>query len=119
MSAPSVRLAGGGRSVALRQLLTRPHAIAMGGVLGLATFMNCWRLEQNGDANTYYAASVRSMLDSFGNFFFGSFDRGGLQTVDKPPLAFWVEAASARVFGISSLSLLLPEAIAGVVGVWV
>ena len=88
-------------------------------MLVISAFLNCWRLEQNGDANTYYAAAVRSMLGSFGNFFFGSFDQGGLQTVDKPPLAFWVEAASAKVFGISSLSLLLPEAIAGVVGVWV
>jgi 4-amino-4-deoxy-L-arabinose transferase-like glycosyltransferase len=88
-------------------------------VLVLSTFLNCWRLDQNGDANTYYSAAVRSMLLSLGNFVFGSFDRGGLQTVDKPPLAFWVEAASAKIFGISSLSLLLPEAIAGVLGVWV
>ena len=94
------------------------HMHAMGGVLALAAFLNCYRLEQNGDANTYYAGAVHSMLRSFGNFFFGSFDSGGLQTVDKPPLAFWVEAASAKVFGISSLSLLLPEAIAGVLAVW-
>ncbi len=106
------------RTVSLRQIAARPHAIAMGAVLVLATFLNCWRLEQNGDANTYYAGAVHSMLQSFGNFFFGSFDRGGLQTVDKPPLAFWVEAASAKVFGSSSLSLLLPEAIAGVLAVW-
>ena len=39
--------------------------------------------------------------------------------MDKPPLAFWVEAGSAKIFGVSSLSLLLPEAIAGVLGVWV
>ncbi|MDX6524552.1 MAG: hypothetical protein QOI43_63, partial [Gaiellales bacterium] len=119
MSAPSFRLSEARSWPALRTLIARPHALAMGGVLAISTFLNCWRLEQNGDANTYYSGAVRSMLGSFGNFFFGSFDRGGLQTVDKPPLAFWVEAASAKVFGISSLSLLLPEAIAGVVGVWV
>jgi 4-amino-4-deoxy-L-arabinose transferase-like glycosyltransferase len=119
MSAPSIRLSRE-RTLSLRRtLVARPHAIAMGGVLVLATFLNCWRLEQNGDANAYYAGAVHSMLQSFGNFFFGSFDRSGLQTVDKPPLAFWVEAASAEVFGSSSLSLLLPEAIAGVLAVWV
>jgi 4-amino-4-deoxy-L-arabinose transferase-like glycosyltransferase len=117
LHAPSVELPRE-RTVSLRQIAARPHAIAMGAVLILATFLNCWRLEQNGDANTYYAGAVHSMLQGFGNFFFGSFDRGGLQTVDKPPLAFWVEAASAKVFGSSSLSLLLPEAIAGVLAVW-
>jgi 4-amino-4-deoxy-L-arabinose transferase-like glycosyltransferase len=119
MSAPSFRLSEARSWPALRSLIARPHTLAMGGVLFISAFLNCWRLEQNGDANTYYSAAVRSMLASFGNFFFGSFDRGGLQTIDKPPLAFWVETASAKVFGISSLSLLLPEAIAGVVGVWV
>jgi 4-amino-4-deoxy-L-arabinose transferase-like glycosyltransferase len=29
-------------------------------------------------------------------------------TVDKPPLALWVQAASAKVFGFSSLSMLVP-----------
>jgi 4-amino-4-deoxy-L-arabinose transferase-like glycosyltransferase len=119
VSAPSFRLADARSRVALRSLAARPQTLALAGVLVISAFLNCWRLDQNGDANTYYAAAVRSMLGSFGNFFFGSFDQGGLQTVDKPPLAFWVEAASAKVFGISSLSLLLPEAIAGVVGVWV
>ena len=59
------------------------------------------------------------MQRSFQNLFFVSFDAGGLQSVDKPPLALWVQAASARVFGISSWSLLLCEAIAGVLAVLV
>jgi 4-amino-4-deoxy-L-arabinose transferase-like glycosyltransferase len=119
MSAPSFRISDARSRLALRSLAARPQTLAVAGVLVISAFLNCWRLEQNGGANMYYAAAVRSMLGSFGNFFFGSFDQGGLQTVDKPPLAFWVEAASAKVFGVSSLSLLLPEAIAGVVGVWV
>ena len=48
---------------------------------------------------------------------FVSFDPGGLVTVDKPPLALWVQAASAKLFGFSPLSLLLPEAIVGVLAV--
>ena len=54
------------------------------------------------------------MLRSWHNFLFVSFDPGGLVTVDKPPLALWVQAASAKLFGFSPLSLLLPEAIVGV-----
>ncbi len=71
----------------------------------------------NGYANTFYSAAVRSMLDSFHNFFFVSFDPGGMVTVDKPPLGLWVQGLSAELFGFHPLSLLLPEAIAGVLAV--
>ena len=57
------------------------------------------------------------MLRSLHNFFFVSFDPGGLIMVDKPPLGLWVEAASAKLFGFSPLSLLIPEAIIGALGV--
>jgi 4-amino-4-deoxy-L-arabinose transferase-like glycosyltransferase len=46
-----------------------------------------------------------------------SFDPGGLVSVDKPPLGLWLQAASAKLFGFSPLSLLLPEAIVSVVTV--
>ena len=75
------------------------------------------RLSQNGYGNIFYSAGVKSMLRSWHNFFFVSFDPGGLITVDKPPLALWLQAASAKLFGFSPLSLLLPEAIAGVLAV--
>jgi 4-amino-4-deoxy-L-arabinose transferase-like glycosyltransferase len=79
--------------------------------------LNVNRLSQNAFANTYYSAAVRSMLDSWHNFFFVSFDPGGLVSVDKPPIALWVQALSAKLFGFSSLSLLLPSAMAGVLAV--
>ena len=75
------------------------------------------RLSQNGYANIFYSAGVKSMLRSLHNFFFVSFDPGGLIMVDKPPLGLWVQAASAKLFGFSPLSLLLPEAIIGVLAV--
>jgi 4-amino-4-deoxy-L-arabinose transferase-like glycosyltransferase len=103
----------------VRSLRLAWHRVALGGVLALAAALNTVHLSQNGYANTYYAAAVRSMLRSWHNFFFVAADPGGLMTVDKPPLALWVEATSAKVFGYSSLSLLLPEAIAGVLAVWV
>ena len=86
-------------------------------VVALSALLNLHRLSQNGYANIFYSAGVKSMLRSLHNFLFVSFDPGGLVTVDKPPLALWVQAASAKVFGFTPLSLLLPEAIAGVFAV--
>jgi 4-amino-4-deoxy-L-arabinose transferase-like glycosyltransferase len=87
------------------------------GALVLAAVLNTWALAQNGYANVYYSAGVKSMLRSWHNFFFVSADPSGLISIDKPPLGLWVQAASAWVFGFSPMSLLLPEAIAGVVAV--
>ncbi|MGO9321150.1 MAG: ArnT family glycosyltransferase [Solirubrobacteraceae bacterium] len=85
--------------------------------VALATVLNTWALGQNGYANVYYSAGVKSMLLSWHNFFFVSADPAGLISIDKPPLGLWLQAASAEVFGFSPLSLLLPQAIAGVVAV--
>lgn len=82
-------------------------------VVGLAFSLNAWNLGDNSYGNTYYAAAVRSMTASWKNFFFGSFDPGGFITVDKPPVFLWIGALSARIFGYSAWSLLLPGAIAG------
>ena len=83
-------------------------------LLALAGGLNLWALDLNGYANDYYAAAVRSMTQSWHAFLYGSFDAAGLQTVDKPPLALWVQALSARVFGFNSWALLVPQALMGV-----
>src|SRR5207253_2332718 len=46
--------------------------------------------------------------------FFGSFDAANFITVDKPPLGTMLMGLSVRIFGLSSWSILLPEALAGV-----
>ncbi|MEA2202407.1 MAG: hypothetical protein QOI89_3003 [Solirubrobacteraceae bacterium] len=99
-----------------RLLATRAHPrhLALAGVLALSAVLNTYRLSQNGYANVFYSAGVKSMLHSLHNFLFVSFDAGGLVSVDKPPLGLWLQVASAKLFGFSPLSLLLPEAIAGV-----
>src|ERR1700721_945658 len=86
-------------------------------VVALSAVLNTVRLSQNGWANIFYSAGDSSMLRSLHNFLFVSFDPGGLVTVDKPPLALWVQAVSAKLFGFPPLRLLLPEAIAGVLPV--
>jgi 4-amino-4-deoxy-L-arabinose transferase-like glycosyltransferase len=87
------------------------------GLLGLTALLNLWNLSINGWANTYYSAAIRSMSTSWHDFLFGALDKTGLMTVDKPPLALWVQALSARIFGFNSLSILVPEALMGVVAV--
>jgi len=94
-----------------RRLLARPELL---GLMGLAAVLNLWGLGVNGWANTYYSAAVRSMTTSWHNFLFASLDQSGLMTVDKPPLGLWVQALSARVFGLHPLSLLVPQALMGV-----
>ncbi len=72
------------------------------------------RLSLVGDYdNSYYTATVSSMLKSWGNFFFGSFDSIGLVMVDKPPASFWVQAIPSVLFGVSEWSVTLPQAILG------
>jgi 4-amino-4-deoxy-L-arabinose transferase-like glycosyltransferase len=95
-------------------LLARPELL---GLMALAAVLNLWNLSINGFANTYYAAAVRSMSSSWHDFLFASLDKSGLMTVDKPPLAFWIEALSARIFGFNSLAILVPEALMGVAAV--
>ncbi len=106
-----------------RRAIPRPslHAtlgwLALVPVLVLSAVLDTHRLAQNGYANVFYSAGVKSMLGSFHDFLFNSFDPGGLITVDKPPLSLWVQVASAKLFGFSPLSLLLPEALVGVLTV--
>jgi 4-amino-4-deoxy-L-arabinose transferase-like glycosyltransferase len=83
-------------------------------LLVLAAALDLWALDRNGWANTYYSAAVRSMSTSWHAFLYNSFDSAGVMTVDKPPLALWVQALSARVFGMSSWSVLVPQALMGV-----
>jgi 4-amino-4-deoxy-L-arabinose transferase-like glycosyltransferase len=111
---PAARPGGRVRSLAAR---AQPHHLALAGVLALSAVLNTNKLAQNGYANIFYSAAVKSMLHSLHNFVFVAFDPGGLVTVDKPPLALWVQALSAKLFGFSPLSQLLPEAIAGVLAV--
>jgi 4-amino-4-deoxy-L-arabinose transferase-like glycosyltransferase len=86
----------------------------LAGLMVTAGVLYLWALSRNGFANTYYSAAVRSMSTSWHAFLYGSFDAAGVMTVDKPPLALWVQALSVRVFGFSSWSMLVPQALMGV-----
>ena len=100
------------RAPAIR--LPRPELLAL---LALAGVLNLWALSRNGLANDYYAAAVRSMSTSWHDFLFASLDHSGVMTVDKPPLALWIQALSVRLFGFHSLSILVPQALMGMASV--
>jgi 4-amino-4-deoxy-L-arabinose transferase-like glycosyltransferase len=91
---------------------------ALPAIMLLGAGLRLWRLDQNGYGLEYYAAGVRSMLTSWHNFFYNSFDPAGFVSVDKPPIALWVQVASAKLFGFHGLSLLLPQVLEGVASMW-
>ena len=57
------------------------------------------------------------MVMNLKNFFFASFDPAGFVTIDKPPVGFWIQTISAKIFGFSGWSIILPQALAGVISV--
>ena len=67
--------------------------------------------------NSYYAAGVKSMLVNFHNFFFNSYDPAGFISIDKPPLAFWIQTMSAKLFGYHLWALALPSLFAQIFSV--
>ncbi len=96
----------------------RWEQVALLAILGLAALLCLWNLTENGYSNEYYAAAAKAGSESWKALFFGSLDPGSFITVDKPPLSLWLMGLSARVFGFSSFSILLPEALCTIAAVW-
>ena len=91
----------------------------IGVILMLSIILNFANLGIEGYANTYYSAGVKSMMMNLKNFFFVSSDPSGFVTIDKPPVGFWLQTISAKIFGFSGWSVILPQALAGVISVWI
>ena len=92
----------------------RPALIAL---LALTAFAYLWDLSASGYANSFYAAAVQAGTRSWKAMFFGSLDSSNFITVDKPPASLWVMDLSGRIFGFSSWSMLVPQALEGVAAV--
>jgi MYXO-CTERM domain-containing protein len=86
-------------------------------VLLLAGLLRLLRLEDNGFGTAYYAAGVRSMLQSPWLFFYNAFDPAGFISLDKPPVAFWIQTVFAKLLGYSGWAIHLPQALAGTASV--
>jgi 4-amino-4-deoxy-L-arabinose transferase-like glycosyltransferase len=87
------------------------------GLLASTAVLYLWGLGRSGWANAYYSAAVQAGAQSWKAFFFGSFDASNFITVDKSPAFLWPMELSARVFGLSSWSVLVPQALEGVAAV--
>lgn len=72
-----------------------------------------WDLTINGWGNPYYAAAAQAASADWTSLLYGAADAGNGLTVDKPPLHIWVLALSVKVFGLSPLSVLAPQAVMG------
>ncbi|WEV72280.1 glycosyltransferase family 39 protein [Bifidobacterium sp. ESL0790] len=89
-------------------------ALMMAGAVAIM-FVN---LTANGYANEFYAAAAQAGSKNWEAFLWGSSDAANSITVDKPPAALWLMALSVRLLGLSSFAILLPEALCGVLSVW-
>ncbi len=86
-------------------------------IMGASFALHMLNIDAIGNANEYYTAAVKSMLQSWSNFFFVAAEPGGSVTVDKPPLGLWIEAIFAYFLGVSGFSVSLPNILAGVFGI--
>ena len=59
------------------------------------------------------AAAVRSMSGSWHNFFYASFDPAGFVSVDKPPVALWIQVASVKLLGFHWWTVVMPQVLEG------
>ena len=105
----------------------RPHsgsltaaaaALELAGLLLATAVLYLWNLGASGWANAFYSAAAQAGSQDWTAWFFGSSDAANAITVDKPPASLWVMGLSVRIFGLSSWSVLVPQALMGVGTVW-
>lgn len=94
--------------------MKRGDAVGLATLVVAAAVMYLWRLDSNGWGNGYYAAAAQAGAEDWKAFFFGSSDSGNSITVDKLPASIWLSSLSVRLFGLSSWSLLVPQALLGI-----
>ncbi len=96
-------------NTALNRHLWSASLVALASLTFLITFGDVWAQEMHGTA-AFYAALVREMVVA-GNFL-APFE-GPQAYLLKPPLAFWLSAFSAHLFGLNDFAMTLPSRLAG------
>jgi 4-amino-4-deoxy-L-arabinose transferase-like glycosyltransferase len=92
---------------------------SVAGLLIATAVLYLWGLGASGWANSFYSAAAQAGSASWKAMFFGSSDASNSITVDKTPASLWIMALSVRIFGLSSWSILVPQALEGVAAVGV
>ncbi|KAA0021190.1 glycosyltransferase family 39 protein [Antrihabitans cavernicola] len=76
-----------------------------------------WNITVNGMGNQFYAGAAQAGSKNWEALLFGSLDTGNFITVDKPPVSQWVMGLSGQLFGFSSASMMIPQALMAVAAV--
>ena len=79
--------------------------------------MYLWDITINRMGNQFYAAAAQAGSTNWEALLFGSLDPHNFITVDKPPVSQWVMGLSGQIFGFSSASMLVPQALMAVAAV--
>ncbi|WP_028067050.1 glycosyltransferase family 39 protein [Solirubrobacter soli] len=108
-----------GRRVAAAVPLATGRAAATSAAVLVCTAALALRLSGLGGVapDPFYDAAVRSMGTSWHDFLFGALEPGGSVAIDKPAVALWPQVIATKLLGFSTVSLLLPAALAGLAGV--
>ncbi len=91
-----------------------PERLGLAVLLTATGVLYLWGLSASGWANAYYSAAAQAGSQSWSALLFGASDAAGSITIDKPPASIWVMGLSVRAFGLSSWSVLVPQALMGV-----
>jgi 4-amino-4-deoxy-L-arabinose transferase-like glycosyltransferase len=83
-------------------------------LLAATAVMYLWNITVNGMGNQFYAGAAQAGSTNWEALLFGSLDTQNFMTVDKPPVSQWVMGLSGQIFGFSSASMLIPEALMAV-----
>src|SRR5205807_34902 len=114
MQVPSVKAPGRRLTLAMPRIPL--HAVPIAAVTVVAAVLRLVALGGT-QTNPYYDAAIRSMGESWHNFFFAAFEPGAGVSIDKPPVDLWLQVASVKLFGWHTTALLLPEALAATLAV--
>ena len=91
--------------------------VALGVLLVATAITYLWNITVNGMGNQFYAGAAQAGSKNWKALLFGSVDPDNFITVDKPPVSQWVMGLSGQIFGFSSASMLVPEALMAVASV--
>ena len=91
--------------------------LSMGVLLALTALVYIANISVNAMSNSFYAAAAQAGSQNWKALLFGSLDTSNFITVDKPPVSQWVMGLSGQLFGFSSASMLIPEALMAVASV--
>jgi 4-amino-4-deoxy-L-arabinose transferase-like glycosyltransferase len=116
LDARNTPLSGGDPSVRLHAFRNQPRWVVAALIVIVIAAATLYTADIGSSGlSTYYAASVKSMLENSRAVLFGAFDPNATITLDKLAGFLLPQALSAKIFGFSPWSLALPQALEGVI----